>query len=255
MQRFGLMNTEGRLLVSKQTSTVYQIGIWFPFGYSAGDKRYPVLYLTDGDLTFGLATGLIPTLIGNGEIPEIIVVGIGYSGIDSYEEFGKLRDPELLPDGIAATKSRITEYTSMIRHELMPLIESDYRAIPENRGLLGFSNGGFFALHTMLKHPGLFSKYCASSCTWPGATKAILSYLDEYKSGANRPKASLYLAVGGLEKEHLAGFNAIRDLIEGADYPEIRLETEEIGGESHSSAMIASTFIHGLRKVYTKNGG
>jgi predicted alpha/beta superfamily hydrolase len=250
--RFGLFNTEARILQSACVGEVYQIGIWFPFSYSSSRETYPVLYLTDGDYTFGLATGLIPTLIGTQEIPEMLVVGIGYNHLSNYSEFGEFRERDMLPPGFAGAPpdSRTPQFMAFLRQELFPLIEANYRASPDDRTLYGFSVGGFFALYTMLTQPGLFRRYIAASCTWPAADAYLLACERKYAGQSSHPPVDLYFAVGGLEEDQLPGFHAMVELLQQRDYANLRFQAQIFEGEKHSAGVISQTFLNGLRSVF-----
>jgi len=250
--RFGLLNTESRILSSACVGEEYQIGIWLPFSYASSDRTYPVLYLTDGDYTFGLAAGLVPTLVGAGEIPEIIVVGIAYNRISTFGEFGKLRERDMLPPGFvhAPPDSRTPQFITFLQQELFPLVESEYRASPDDRALYGFSVGGFFSLYMMMTHPGLFRRYIAASGTWPGADAYLLDCEQQYAGQSLHPPVDLYYAIGGDEEEQLHGFNTLVERLKNRNYPDLKLHAQILAGEKHSAGGIAQSFVYGLRKVY-----
>jgi predicted alpha/beta superfamily hydrolase len=250
--RFGLFNTEERIIHSDSVGQDFRIGIWFPFSYASSDQKYPVLYVPDGEFVYGLATGLIPTLIGNQEVPELIVVGIAYQGITGWEEFGILRDRDLCPPGFQnpPADSRIVPFTNFFRQELFPLVESEYRGSPENRTLFGFSSGGFFTLHTMLTQPGMFRRHIAASCTWPGADDYLRNCEQQYAAQLMHPPADLYLSVGGLEEGQLPGFHKLTERLQERHYPDLRLFTQIFEGEKHSSGVLAKTFLGGMRAVF-----
>ncbi len=249
---FSLLNTEARIVHSACVGEEYQIGVWFPFSYASSNHTYPVLYLTDGDYTFGLATGLIPTLIGTREIPEMLVVGIGYNRIANYSELGELRERDMLPPSFAQAPpdSRTPQFITFLRQELFPLIEANYRASPNDRTLYGFSVGGFFAFYTMLTEPGLFRRYIVASCTWPTADAYLLTCEQQYAERGFHPPVNLYFSVGGLEEEQLPGFKALVERLQKRDYPDLRLHTQIVAGENHSAGVISHTFLNGLRTVF-----
>ena len=255
--RFGLLNTESRTLSSVNVGEKYQIGIWLPFSYASSDRTYPVLYLTDGDYTFGLAAGLAPTLVGSGEIPEIIIVGIAYSRISTFQEFSKLRERDMLPPGFAHAPedTRAPQFVTFLQQELFPFIESYYRTDPGDRALYGFSVGGFFSLYMLLAHPGLFQRYIAASGTWPKADAYLLDCEQQYAKQAVHPPASLYFAVGGAEEEQLPGFNALVERLQKRKYPSLKLHTQVLEGEKHSAGVISQAFVNGLRAVYGDEKG
>jgi predicted alpha/beta superfamily hydrolase len=179
-------------------------------------------------------------------------VGIAYHGISGWEEFGTLRDRDLCPPGFQnpPAESRIVPFTDFFRQELFPLIESEYRGSPEDRTLFGFSGGGLFALHTMLTQPGLFRRYIAASCTWPGAYAYLQNCEQQYAAQPVHPPTDLYLSVGGLEEDHLPGFHQLTEKLQERNYPALRLFTQIFEGEKHSSGVLAKTFLGGVRAVY-----
>lgn len=250
--RFGLFNTEQRIIHSESVGQDYQIGVWFPFSYAASDQRYPVLYVPDGEFAFGLATGLIPTLIGTGEVPELIVVGIAYHGITGWNEHAALRDQDFCPPGFQqpSLNSRIGLFTRFFQHELFPLVETEYRGSPEDRALFGFSSAGFFTLHTLLTQPGMFRRYIAASCTWPGADQYLLNCERQYAAQPEHPPTDLYLTVGELEADQLSGFQTLTETLRTRNDPNLRLFTRILEGENHSSGVLAKTFLYGVRTVF-----
>jgi predicted alpha/beta superfamily hydrolase len=255
--RFGLFNTEERIIRSEHVGQNYQIGIWFPFSYASSDQRYPVLYVLDGEFAFGLATGLMPTLIGAQEVPELIVVGIAYHGITGWREHSVLRDQDFCPPGFQPppAESRMARFTDFFKQELFPLIESEYRGSPEDRTLFGFSGGGFFALHSMLTQPGMFRRYMAASCTWPGADQYLLNCEQQYTMQPRHPLTDLYLSVGELEEDQLSGFHALTETLRKRHDPDLRLFTQILEGEHHSSGVLAKTFLYGVRTVFKAQSG
>lgn len=244
MVRFGLFNTEAHTIESACVDETYQIGVWLPFSYADSDQDYPVLYILDGDFAFGLATSLVPTLIGTQEIPELIVVGIGYQTITTYGELGQRRERDFLPPDFADAPpdSRTPQFTAFLQQELFPLIESHYRASPANRVLYGFSAAGFFALYTMLTQPGLFQRCIAASCTWPGAAAYLLERAQQSSSSPDQ----LYLAVGELEADQLPGFQALTEALHNC----IDLHTQIFSGENHSAGVLSQTLLYGLRTIF-----
>lgn len=250
--RFGLFNTEASILHSQHTGEEYQIGIWLPFSYPSPDRTYPVLYVLDGDYTFGLATGLIPTLIGEQEIPEILVVGIAYASLSDWSDFGRRREQDLLPPDFkgAPPDARSPQFVTFLRQELFPLVETEYRASSEDRSVYGFSAGGFFALSMLLTEPGLFRRTIAASCTWPGADTYLLACEQQYAGQSFHPAVDLYLAVGSLDEGQLPGFEKVTTRLQEKHYPHLRLRTEIFQGERHSAGVIAQAFLNGLRTVF-----
>jgi predicted alpha/beta superfamily hydrolase len=109
-------------------------------------KRYPVLYLLDGDAHFFSTVGIIQQLSqanGNGVLPEMIVVAI--------ENTNRLRD--LVPsDDLTKTNP----FIDFLSSELIPYIDKNYNAAPYKL-LVGHSLGGLIAIDVLTKFPQLFN--------------------------------------------------------------------------------------------------
>lgn len=252
LPRFGLFNTEARIFHSACTGQDFQIGVWFPFTYFASERTYPVLYVPDGEFAFPAAVGLIPTLMGAGEVPEMIVVGIAYHGISGWAESGALRDRDFCtqPFQSPPNATRHEQYAAFFQDELFPLIETHYRADPLDRALFGFSSAGFFCLHMLLTRPGMFRRQVAASCTWPGADVYFLECARRYTEQSDHPPADLFLAVGGKEADQLPGFNRLTTVLASERYSHLRLNSQVFEGEGHGAGMIAKTFLTGLKAVF-----
>jgi len=251
LPRFGLFNTEAHIFYSKATDQHFQIGVWFPFSYAGSERTFPVLYVPDGEFAFPTVAGLMPTLMGAGEVPEMIVVGISYHGISSWGEFGVLRDRDFCTQQFQSPphESRHAQYTRFYLDELFPLIETHYKADPQERALFGFSSAGFFTLHMLLTQPGMFRRHVAASCTWPGAGEYFADCARKYAEDHLHPPADLFLAVGSRDEEQLPGFRKLTELMANGSYPNIRLNSQVFDGEGHSAGMIAKTFLVGLKTV------
>ncbi len=253
LPRFGLFNTEARILHSDCANQDFQIGVWFPFSYAGSKTRiFPVLYVPDGEYAFPVAVGLIPTLMGSGEVPEMIVVGISYHGITDWGEFGVLRDRDFCTQPFQSPpyETRHTQYTCFFQDELFPLIESQYRASPQDRALFGFSSAGFFTLHMLFTQPGMFRRHIAAGCTWPGAGEYFFQLAQHYAEGSLHPPVNLYLSVGSLDEGQLPGFHKLTETLVSGHYPNLRMNSQVLEGEGHSAGVIAQTFLSGLKAVF-----
>lgn len=134
--------------------------------------------------------GLVPyawtiePLILSGRIPPVILVGL-----PSGESDDRARDYLLgLPEGGDAGFVR---HETFFLEEVMPWAEQAYGAStrPQDRLLIGQSNGAAWAVATALRHPELFGAAAGLSFGWPPAAGAL---------GAVR-KPRLFLAAGTLE--------------------------------------------------------
>ncbi len=70
-------NAEDRLtLDSKIMAEKRTVVVRVPASYQAGERRYPVLYLTDGDGHIGHTAATAAFLAREGRMPEVILVAV-----------------------------------------------------------------------------------------------------------------------------------------------------------------------------------
>jgi enterochelin esterase-like enzyme len=158
--------------------------VWLPPGYDDAEnanRRYPVLYLNDGQNLFesstafaGVEWGVDETadrLIREGVVPPMMIVGIDNTGKDRVREY--MPHPTMHPM-MLRVKGRY--YPDFLMKEVMPFVQRTYRAAtgPENTGLGGSSLGGLIALYTAIARPGLIGKLLMESPSlWASNRQAI----------------------------------------------------------------------------------
>lgn len=128
-------------------------------------RRYPVLYLLDGDAHFHSVTGLLQ-ILGTGVngtfvLPEMIVVAI--PNTDRTRDLTPTHvdtDLEGKPQPFLRTSGGNPNFFRFLETELIPRIESDYRAAPY-RVLVGHSFGGITAINALYTTPKTFNAYVA----------------------------------------------------------------------------------------------
>lgn len=116
--------------------------------YDTTEQSYPVLYLLDPAISFLSVTEYTRWMAFIDELPEIIVVGIGYpigSEIEARER-DYHRDKN--------------NFLDFIENELFTYVDSTFRTMSD-RAIVGFSYGGEFVIHTLVDRPELFNRYIA----------------------------------------------------------------------------------------------
>ena len=154
---------------SKQAGHDYHIYVRLPQGYtSEPGRRYPIVYLLDGDSLFPVLAGNHIFLTIDDKLPEAIVVGIAYG---SFEKPVNRRHIDFMPPGpeLKPGEARIADFHDFLERELLPKVEARYRADPAKRILFGQSRGGALILYSAFRHPDLFWARIASNPSWtPG---------------------------------------------------------------------------------------
>ncbi|MDX1699961.1 MAG: alpha/beta hydrolase-fold protein [Melioribacteraceae bacterium] len=155
--------TEIEQLISKEANDTFYVYIRLPKHYSKTNKRYPVLYLLDGDISFNMATSVIRYLQYGKHIPDIIIAAPAYGTMMNDEEINyRERDYTISQIERFSGSGEAEKYLKFFKNELIPRIDSLYRT-DSKRILNGFSLGGLFALYTMVKEPDLIDNFIIGS--------------------------------------------------------------------------------------------
>ncbi|RFS14989.1 alpha/beta hydrolase-fold protein [Emticicia sp. C21] len=127
-------------------------------------KKYPVVYLLDGDAHFYSVVGMIQQLSsvnGNTICPEMIVVGI--SNTNRTRDLTPTHvdvDLPYMDSTSTKTSGGGEKFIAFIEKELMPHIDSVYPTQPYKM-LIGHSFGGLTVMNALINHTHLFNAYVA----------------------------------------------------------------------------------------------
>lgn len=165
---------------SKELERDIKIYISLPKDYEKNNNKYPVLYVTDGQILFkdydgyeGESWGIMDSYMTNPNRKELIIVGVG-----SNEK----RDDELLPFTFLTQRDKFQQggnanlLLEFIENSLMPIINKKYRTIetPEKTGIMGMSVGGVFSIYAAAKPTIHFARFASiSGCLMPVHSKMI----------------------------------------------------------------------------------
>lgn len=151
-------------------------------------KRYPVVYLPDGQVLEGYARMLDP-LILTGEVRPVVLVSL-------WPHQGAMDVNWRRMDWVVGTDpARFARVEAFFINEVIPLAERKYGASPrrEDRMLWGTSAGAAWVLSMSARHPRTFGHVAALSGGWgPAADEG---------SAPGGPR--LFLAAGRFEPEYL----------------------------------------------------
>lgn len=216
--------------VTSQHVDPRKVTVWLPPGYDAGEERYDVLYMHDGQNLFDPATApfgewgvdeVLSGMIDRGEVPATIVVGVWntqkrYSEYAPTDLFETVRQPTR--GGLAAeTRYPLQgdDYLAFLCDELKPFIDKTYRTRPERQrtSIMGSSMGGLISFYAGMKRPDVFGQVGCVSIHWPlGAgnaggvapetwradiLQALTDYLQENLSRAGSQGACRFYFDGG----------------------------------------------------------
>jgi predicted alpha/beta superfamily hydrolase len=186
------------------------VSVYLPEQYrEQEERRFPVLYLQDGQNLFDGRTSYIAgrtwnahttanLLTERGEIEPLILVGIANTGLRRMAEYTPTRDFKM---GGGEGRS----YGRLLIEELKPLIDRSYRTLagPANTGVGGSSLGGLISLYLGFAHPEVFGKVAVMSPSLWWDHRSILNAINDQKT---KPDLRVWLDMGTAE-----GLRHVRD--------------------------------------------
>lgn len=246
-----IAGSQVRTMKSASTGRDYDLLIHLPSDYDKNSpKKYPVLYILDGQWDFKLTDSVLGGLVYDKFVPDIIMVGIAYSG--ENPDYDGLRAMDLTPTPLkrAPGSGDAPKFYKFLKSEVMPFIAMNYRADSSERYLQGSSLGGLFTLYAMFSDPSLFKGYvCASpAVTWDD--NYLFRQEAEYASTHKGLAVRLYVAVG--DSEGLT--NPVRDFmktLQSRNYNGLKLETRVVEGERHAGNK-PEIYNRGMRFVFSE---
>lgn len=252
-------------LVSKIFGNSRLLRVWLPPDYDGwGEKRYPILYLNDGQNLFDPATAFAGVhwqvgetatrLIAAQKIPPLIIVGIDNTKNRACEYIPyRSKDPRVLkPQGKC--------YPDFLQREVMPLIEERYSVLkgPENTGLGGSSLGGLITLYTQLAAPGVFGRLLIES---PSLSVANGKIVEECRRPHSWPER-MCLGMGTQEtgnaekdKGFVGGLRELETILRAMGLNEQRLKVSIAEGAGHNEGAWAARFPDALQFLYSERAG
>ena len=144
-------------------------------------RRFPVLYLHDGQNLFDTSTSFAGTewgvdetaerLVQDGRVRPLIIVAINHAGSRRADEFAPKRDSHRHAGGGAGA------YARFVVQELKPFVDRTFRTQPDaaHTALGGSSLGGLVTLHIGLEHPAVFGALAVLSPSIWWDRRAVLA--------------------------------------------------------------------------------
>ena len=185
-----------------QLGRTRRIWLYLPPDYTTSAKRYPVIYMHDGQNVFDDATSFagewgvdetLDALQAHGD-PGAIVVAIDNGGAHRMDEYNPWHGAEAKYGG-----GEGDAYVDFLVHTLKPYIDGHYRTRPdrESTAIIGSSMGGLISLYAALRYPEVFGRAGIFSCACWIVRDKLLALARHARP--LHPPPRLYFVAGGLE--------------------------------------------------------
>jgi predicted alpha/beta superfamily hydrolase len=239
------------------------VRVWLPPAYDDAEnqsRRYPVLYLNDGQNLFEASSSFTGVewqvdeaadrLIREGAVPPMIVVGIDNAGKDRLREFMPHRSmhPMML-------RALGRYYPDFLMKEVMPFVERNYRVAtgPENTGLGGSSLGGLIALYTAIVRPEVIGRLLIESPSLWVSHRQIIKDSRTVRIWPERIFLGAGTAEAGNAERSRAVVDDVRELaaiVRRAVLSERRLRLVIQDGAEHTESAWAERFPEALQFLF-----
>jgi len=192
-----------------QLNRIRRVWVYLPPSYNSSTKKYPVLYMHDGQNVFDDATsfsgewGVDEALDTLGlKNKECIVVGIDNGGDKRLNEYCPY---DFNLSGVAANnKTNVGEgrkYVDFLVKTLKPFIDKKYRTLKDQKNTFtaGSSMGGLISMYAVLEYPKIFGGAGVfSPAFWVGP-----KIFDDIKTKGKKVNAKIYFYAGDAEGESM----------------------------------------------------
>jgi predicted alpha/beta superfamily hydrolase len=189
-----------------------KISALLPHDYYETDKKYPVLYLQDGQNLFNplaqygdWAIDKSMAKLAKEGLKDLIIIAIDHGEEERIIEYLPYYHPRF-------GKGKGVFYIQFMIEKLIPYINSHYRTITDfdHTGIGGSSMGGLISLHAGLANPKVFGKMMIfSPSLW--ISRMIFNNI---KTFTPLDESRIYLYAGGQEsEEHLPNARQMETII------------------------------------------
>jgi predicted alpha/beta superfamily hydrolase len=228
------------------------IRIYLPPGYEHSHKRYPVLYMHDGQNLFDAATsfagewGVDEILNGLAKSKglELIVVGIDNGADKRMTELNGWENPKHEP-------GEGRQYMQFVVDTVKPYVDAHYRSKTDrdNTAIMGSSLGGLISHYAMYEYSGVFGKVGIFSPAYWYAP-AVFDYTSAHKLSAG---TRVYFYAGGKEDDSMVGnMQRIIDVIRQQHFPERNLAVHVEPQAQHNESAWRAEFPRAVEWLFDR---
>lgn len=183
------------------------IRIYLPYGYEKSNKKYPVIYMPDGQNLFDIKTAqygkewkmdeTLDRLYTNGKTDGIILVGVDSlpsTRTSEYNIFSRISPAS--PGKYEEEKG--DRYAKFIVNTLKPYIDKNYRTLSdkENTAVIGSSYGAIISMYTGITYHDIFGMIGAFSFCDNVDAASTREYLSKNLTSDNLKDTKIYFYSG-----------------------------------------------------------
>lgn len=236
-----------------QLNRTRKISVYLPPNYETTTKRYPVLYIQDGQNVFDAAT----SFSGEWEVDETLNKLSNTKGINviavAINHGDEKRINEYSPwDNAKYGKGEGDAYLEFLVHTLKPEIDKHYRTKTnaKNTAIMGSSMGGLISHYAGLKYPRVFGKIGVFS---PSFWYSDESYSFTKNHAALNHTKMYYLAGGNEDETMVSHLENMLDVLRKNKFCQRNLYSKIVSDGTHSESFWKTEFESAIVWLFLKN--
>ena len=274
-----LFGTEVHTMQSDAVGDAFEITVAPPPPGTEGPVG--VVYLTDATTRIGTAVEAVGLLSTSGEIPPLLLVGVGYPIGGDWPRWTRLRTrdftPVTAPDpeqyaAIApvigpepAESAGAPRFLDFLTDELQPWVRDRYD-VSDDSVYIGNSLGGLFGVYTLFHRPAAFRRYVIGRPWLCWDAETTTAYEPGYAADHRDLGATVFLGAGADEDVLPPAMSAalqpsyrtadvagrtrrLAEALAQRQYPNLTVSWRIFPEETHFT-MPGILVAHGLRAVY-----
>lgn len=276
----GVTIEPSRRMRAKDYPWEHEIQVSLPPSYGKDpQRRYPVLWSTDGQFFFGLTTAIV-TSCASKHFPEMIVVAVGpppealpETQLRRTFDFGPTEHKDRTGFGSSIYNARSKASMDKLKAEGKPLLKAggaprflsflvddmrqklakEYR-MADDHTLFGHSGGGLFCGYSLVAKPTAFNRYVCGSAALDAGDFEVFRVEERYAQQNKDLSAKVFFGVG--EQEVLqrpwslvSSTTGLAEILNARAYPSLKLYFRSFEGKNHVT-VIPAIISWGMRSVW-----
>ncbi len=237
-------------LRSRETDTDYRIYIEGPEEKPNQAQPVPVILFMDGDDQFRAAIDAYRAGRAAGEIPALLLVGVGYGA--SYTKPGNRRIRDYTPTAMAteAGSGGANEFLAFLAHTLWPELARRYAIRNDLRGIAGHSLGSLLVIHALFQRQPFFNRALASAPSLWWDDRAVLCSAQKLQRTGVALPARLFLGAGEDDTPSMTGdLDLLEQQLAALPFPSLEVVSRRFAGRDHYN-VLPDAFGAGLRTLF-----
>jgi uncharacterized protein len=240
-------------LHSPETGTDYRIFLEVPDAAREPGPWAPVLF-TDGDDQFAAAVKAYHVARKAGEVPPLLLAGIGYGAGYRSPTNHRLRD--YTPTAMATEKGSggADAFLAFLVQTLLPELSQRYPLQAGAGGLAGHSLGSLLVLHALFQARPAFTRFLASAPSLWWDDRALIGKAQRLqRTGATLP-GRVFLSSGAEDSPSMTGdLTLLEKQLAARPFPELEVISRRFPGRDHYN-VLPDAFRTGLGVLFGPAG-